>query len=139
MYGSLDLESLYTDDATRQRIVQVYALSKLFEQGIRLPTFTVSPRLNEAIQLTLEGQRALKILQEKYPDTSLSAGRFAVFTTFAHNVLLVDVMKMDVATLSAEFAASIMDEVTRASGAQFTSKSRSAANHRTSTPCAGHR
>ncbi len=105
MYLNRDLEDIYKDDASRAKIIQLFALSQLFGRGVRVSQFTVSNSLDSAIVANPEGQTLLEQLYAQNTRAIPSAAKFALFLTFGHTRLLIDLERTDGAAIEGELAA----------------------------------
>src|SRR5436309_10699210 len=106
MFGVNKLKNTFPDERSRAKILELYALSMLFKRGVRFPGFELTT-LNGAIKLNSEGLKVSELLQKKYPGSSPAVSNFAVFMTFAHNRLLVDIENTDSGAIAVELADSI--------------------------------
>jgi hypothetical protein len=107
MYGVDELDSVYPDKKSRGKILELYALAKLFKLGVRFPGFKLTPTLNDGIKLNSDGLKVSELLQKRYQGFSPAVTNFAVFMTFAHNRLLVDLENTDSNAIAGELANSI--------------------------------
>ena len=79
------------NDASRKNLGELFAIRQFLRFGLRTGSFSLSKEATDAICLTPSGTELLDRLGSFNQENQTSLGKFAVFLTFFHQQLLVDV------------------------------------------------
>ncbi|MFZ1005516.1 MAG: hypothetical protein WAN65_01685 [Candidatus Sulfotelmatobacter sp.] len=96
------MEDIYSDAPSRAKIVQLFALSVLFNRGVRISPFPISDLLANAIVPSAEGQELVEALLAQNPKADRNAAIFALFLAFGHTQVLLDLSLTDTAAIERE-------------------------------------